>query len=417
MIIRKKAVICTALSIIILSLIPLSVKLVTENGAARSGTAVENTDRPKSMLGIWLSFYELSFKGLAKVEFENKIDTMFAKISELGLNTVFCHVRPSADAYYPSKLFPFSSYITGTQGKDPGYDPLKHMVEAAQKNGLSFHAWINPYRIASFISSPRQLAENNIARIWLCDESAENDSNIIIINEPDGDKKSYYFNPASFDVQRLIVDGIKEILDNYAVDGIHFDDYFYPSTNPAVDSVSYERYKASSPLPLSLEDWRRANVNCLLSTVHRLCRQRGKVFGVSPSAHISENKTDKNYCSQYADIIKWISCTDYVDYIAPQLYFGYEYPTEKFRFQSLLKQWCDIQRSPTVKMYIGLAAYKIGTVDAESTEWLDCDDILARQLADTSKHSLDGIIIYSYSSLFSNNTLNLKQRENLKALF
>ncbi|MDO4742969.1 MAG: family 10 glycosylhydrolase [bacterium] len=417
MIISKKTIVGILLTIIIIALIPFGVKFIPKQNTAKPNGIPEKNQQQQSLLGVWISFYELNFKNLSETQFKNKIDTMFNNIAQLGLNTVFCHVRPSADAYYPSKFFPFSSYITGTQGKDPGYDPLKFMIESAHQKGLSFHAWINPYRIASSISSPQQLSENNFARIWLSDESSENDCNVIVIDKPDSDQKSYYFNPASLEVQKLINNGIKEILDNYAVDGIHFDDYFYPSTDPIIDSVSYEKYQSNSVFPLPLEDWRRANVSCLLSAVHRLCRERNKIFGVSPSAHISTDKTDKNYCEQYADILSWLSTEGYIDYIAPQLYFGYEYPTEKFRFENLLNQWNCINRNQNIKLYIGLASYKIGTHDAGSAEWLEKDDILARQFSDALKNSADGIILYSYSSLFSENKLNQTQRENLKKSF
>lgn len=373
----------------------------------------KNTNEPKPqqndfLVGVWISLYEMKSVGLNESEFTKKFDSMFQNIKNLGANTVFCHIRPKSDAYYRSELFPFSDGLTGTQGGDPGFDPMTILTDLAKEHNLYFHAWLNPYRIASGIESVSELSEKNPARIWLEDENEQNDGNVKTVTV--NDTKVFYYNPASIEVQKLVLDGVREILNNYEVDGIHIDDYFYPTTDKEFDKTEYERYKKSTKTPLSLEDWRRTNVDALVSSMYNICRSYGKVFGVSPSAHISEDGTDENYQKQYANITKWMSNEGYIDYIAPQLYFGYEYPDVNYKFTNLLNKWTKLERLDSVKLYIGLANYKIGEEDAGSDEWQKQTDIIARQIEQSRLLGTDGVIFYSYSALFSEQELNTAQR-------
>ena len=313
----------------------------------------------------------------------------------MGVTDLYIHTRPFADAYYRSELFPFSAYVSGIQGVDPGYDPLEYMVFAAHNKGMKIHAWLNPYRVANS-TDLSLLADTNIAKIWLTDNNTENDRYVL---EFEG---RLYFNPTVPQVQKLVIDGVREILDNYDVDGIHLDDYFYPTTDEGFDKPEYDAYVALSSNPLSHDDWRRNNVNALVSGIYSAVHSGyDAVFGISPSAHISTDKTDTNYNEAYADIGLWMNSTGYIDYIAPQLYFGYNYPLDKMKFNNLLEVWCKMPRKSNIKMYIGIAAYKIGNSDAHSNEWIDETDILGRQTIDSYNAECDGIAIYSYSSLFN----------------
>lgn len=387
----------------------------TGNGATSSEDNTSDDNPPivvEDLKAVWISYYELNFKGKTEQQFKAAIDNMFDQIKDIGLNAVICHVRPNADSYYPSEYFPWSANLTGTQGYDPGYDPLKYMVHAAHSRGLQFHAWLNPYRVSSRLDDISQLAENHPARIWLSDDIADNDDWAVRCNG------GIYFNPAIPEVQKLIIDGVREIINNYDVDGIHLDDYFYPTTSPDFDKSAYQRYVDSvDGKPLSLADWRRANVNSLVQGIYRAIHEKsGICFGISPSAHISTDKTDKNYNELYADITLWMSNSGYIDYIAPQLYFGFEYPNDKFKFNNLLNQWMGLSRHPSVKIYIGLPAYKIGTLDAGSDEWIKSSDILKRQVEQVWQTEADGFIIYSYSGLTSQAELNKTQLDNLRGL-
>lgn len=364
---------------------------------------------------VWYSYTNVASKGLTKKQYTKKIGDMFAAAKELGANRVICHVRAFADAFYDSDLFPYSSYVAGNQGTGIGYDPLEIMVKEAHSRGLYIEAWINPYRVSKAKSSggtgtdEKVLSAKNPAKKWMSSNATAR-----YVLEWGG---ALYFNPAVPQVRSLIIDGVREILDNYDVDGIHMDDYFYPSIDESVtdfDGPEYDIYAASAESPLSRGDWRRANVNTLVSGIYALTKSYGKIFGISPSYHVSSDGSDDNYKYAYADIALWMGTEGYIDYIAPQLYFGYEYSLERCHFDNLLKTWLSIKRIDGVKLYIGLAAYKIDTVDAKTNEWKDHDDILSRQAIDCFSGGCDGIFLYDHNSLFKSGTLFVKEREYLK---
>ncbi len=363
--------------------------------------------------GVWVSYIELSQHDKTEAGFKAMISEMFKTVNNNGFNSVFVHVRPNADALYSSKFFPHSAVLTGVQGKDPGFDALEYMINEAHKSGLSLHAWINPYRVANSVGSIEELAETNPARVFLTDTDASNDNMVKVIPVADG-KQSIYFNPSVAAAQKLIIDGVREITQNYDVDGIHIDDYFYPTPAADFDINEYNSYCAETSAPLSQGDWRRTQVDSLVSALYRVVHSKeGVIFGVSPSAHISDNGTDKNYTEQFANIAKWMREENYIDYIAPQLYFGYNYPEAEFRFDNILNKWSGLQRHESVALYIGLAPYKVGTEDAGTGEWQTSFDLLARQYAQVQAGA-HGAIFYSYSSLFSENEINKKNLENLK---
>ena len=338
------------------------------------------------MRAIWISYIDMA--SIVKNRTESQFKTNFEKVCknsvEFGLNTLIVHVRPFSDAYYNSSIFPWSSTITGTQGQNPGYDPLEIMVDLAHKYDLKIEAWINPYRVAT---SSVNISSKNPAYTWL---------NTDKVKEVDG---KYFYNPASEEVMQLIVDGVVEIVENYNVDGIHFDDYFYPTTDKGFDKNYYEEYKTSGG-KLSLEDYRRNNVTALLKKVYRAVKQINPniTFGISPNGN---NNT--NYNSLFLDIEDVVS-SGCVDYICPQIYFGFNHGS--LPYKSTVDNWSAFVKNSPVKIYIGLAAYKVGASDqwagTGKSEWLQSDDILKRQvqyLRDTGK--CDGFMIYSYSSLFA----------------
>ncbi len=385
----------------------------SENSPSNTVTSPENEPFKSAM---WFSYTEdLNFKGdYSFSTFKDKIDKMFDSAVALGNDAVICQVRPFADSYYPSEIFPWSGCLTGTQGLSPGYDPLAYMIKAAKERNLQFHAWLNPYRISISTNDPNTLAENHIARIWWNDPTKKR--NVLALGDVEDGKVGLYFNPTVLECRQLIISGIKEILDNYDVDGIHIDDYFYPTVKPEFDSVEYQQYKSSVQFnALSLDDWRRANVNALVQGIYtEVHKHQGVVFGVSPSYHISTDGTDLNYSEQYADLAKWMSNKGYIDYIVPQLYFGYEHSYEPARYGVSLETWASMPRHSSVKLYIGLGAYKIGlSSDGGSDEWSRDTSILANQAVDAFGKNCSGVVIFNYSSLFTDSDL---AKENIKNL-
>lgn len=349
-------------------------------------SSAEQGDIQTEVRGVWITYDELSVIGSKnpQKDFEDKIEKMFTNIADFGFNTVFVHVHPFCDAFYKSALFPWSVYLTGTQGQNPGFDPLEIMAAKAHEKNLKIHAWMNPYRI-SLVTDTAKLAENNPARVWL-----EEDVYTRRILTSAG----LHFNPASEEARRLIVDGVKEIAENYSVDGIHFDDYFYPRPDADIDEAEYNSYLKSGG-KLSQKEWRKNNVNLLIKEVYSAIKAINPElqFGISPAGNL-----DANDNTLFADVKSWGSEKGYVDYLCPQLYFGFENKT--CPFEATADAWRAIACNDSVELYVGLAAYKCA--DGSEKEWAEHDDILARQISyirASGKYS--GFVMFSYSSLFS----------------
>jgi uncharacterized lipoprotein YddW (UPF0748 family) len=329
--------------------------------------------------------------GYSKESFEAYAKQVINNIYSLGYNTLFLHIRAFGDAFYRSNIFPFSKSLMGTLGKDPGFDPLEIFISEARKKGIRLHGWINPYRMSQN-DSEENILKDSVLYSFLKDGKAK----------AFGGK--FYLDPGHTDCINLVLNGVKEVLENYDIDGIHFDDYFYPTTSPEFDADTYKTYTEKGGR-LSLADWRRANVNSLVSSVYRLCERYNKPFGISPSAHISQDKTDKNYNENYADISLWLKEEGFVHYITPQLYFGYDYKAEEFRFNNLLKLWKDIYKREEILVFIGLGAYKIDEpTDADGDEWQQKGRALVlRQMQDCIENGFDGYSVFSYRQIIKYN--------------
>ena len=344
--------------------------------------------------GVWINYLEYGemISDKSEEEFRRTAKQVLTDLQQVGINTVFLHLRSHSDSLYPSSLFPWSSYVNG--GTGTSFDPTGIFIEIAHKMGFYVHAWLNPYRISG--KTLAELSQHNPAY------AMREDGNCVVQTD-DG----VYYNPASPKVRSLILDGVREILETYPVDGIQYDDYFYPTTVDTFDRVAYQQYCDAATTPLKLDDWRRCQVNLLISGTYQLTQQYKVVFGVSPAADI-----DKNYHTLYADVKNWVK-GGYVDYLCPQLYFGFDYPDEKFRFGNLLQAWENLAES--IPLYIGIASYKVGTEDAGSKEWITATDVLARETElVASSQVADGVCIYHYSSLMKQDDLSTTQREALQ---
>ena len=347
----------------------------------------EETPVQEDISAVWIYFNELSMKsenGGTEKSFSNKINTIYDNCIAKGINTVFVQVRPCADAFYKSEIFPWSAYLTGTQGKAVNYDPLDIMVKLAHEKNLSVHAWINPFRIA-FSDDKALLANNNPAIKWLDNDDKNLSSRVVRAN------KGLYFSPASIEAQKLIIDGVREIVGNYDVDGIHIDDYFYPTTDKSVDSYYYEKYVKDSGKS-ELDEWRLNNISSFVSQMYSAVKSKNNecIFSISPAGNISNN-----YSQQYADVKLWCGEEGYADWIIPQLYYGFE--NEKLSFDKACDDWVSIHKEKNVKMICGIAAYKINDSD---DEW-DCGKGIIKKQLDyvKAKNDFYGAAYFSYSSI------------------
>lgn len=358
----------------------------------KSTQTTQKQEETEEVRAIWLSYLDLKAMLLAsgdqsagEKQFTKNIETAFDNMQALGLNTVIAQVRPFSDALYESELFPWSYLAAGAEGKDPVFDPLEIMVEQAHARGMRLEAWINPYRVRNGANT-REMSAGNPANAMLKTGDAIQYNGAIT------------YNPASKKAQQLIVDGVKEIVENYDVDGIHFDDYFYPTTDMAFDKASYQSYRSAGGT-LGQADWRRQNVNDLVKAVYAAIKEIDEdvVFGISPQGNM-----DNNYNNQFIDVEEWLTEDGYIDYICPQIYFGFQNST--CPYAETVKAW-DQQITNDVKLYVGLAPYKIGLEDTYAGngkwEWANNDDLLAR-MVETARESenYQGFSLFRYDSVF-----------------
>ncbi|WP_312092146.1 family 10 glycosylhydrolase [Aminipila sp.] len=331
---------------------------------------------------MWISYLEYMSMPKNEAGFKAAVDKMFDRCKSLGMNAVIVHVRSHCDAMYPSQYYPWSIFASGTQGADPGYDPLKYMVESAHSRGLEFHAWLNPYRVTGYGTYWNQTGANNPVKLWQSDNDTSNDRWAIL------HKGEYYLNPSIPEVQEMVINGVKEIAENYDVDGIHFDDYFYPSLNDSDPSLWFDKpeYDKSGSL-LSIANWRRGNVNTLVSGVYKAIKSvnSNMEFGISPAGNLSNLRSNSSY---FVDIDKWLSEEGYIDYIMPQLYWGFETKDSSgniasYAYENNLKSWMNLTAKGNVKLYVGLNMANAGSnvPDKNATsEWLRYNDVIARQV-------------------------------------
>lgn len=340
---------------------------------------------------VWVSYLEWqSVDFSSESAFAADVGAMFDNIAAMGANVVLAHVRPFGDALYASDLYPYSHLCTGTQGQDPGFDPLALLVQAAHDRDLELEAWVNPYRLQSG-GTPATLADTNLANTrpdW--------------VKSVDG---GLYLDPANPDVRGYIAAGVGEICQNYDVDGVHFDDYFYPTTAAEFDADDYAAY-CDGGGALTLEDWRRENVNTLVALCCQTAHEYGVRFGIAP-----QGDPDSNYRNQYSDTALWLREAGFVDYLMPQLYWGLDYKKDgdaSHSLTALASQWLALERRADVALYFGLGAYRIGEGDGgdrsgPGTEW-QSGGALADQADELARRGGQGIGLYRYDSLF-NNTL------------
>ncbi|MCC8127363.1 MAG: family 10 glycosylhydrolase [Clostridiales bacterium] len=382
---------------VLLAVFLLSVNFLT--ATAWAGTTSKSGQ--EELRGVWISYLDWEKLPWRQVAFEEAVDEMLDRCVELKMNAVFVHVRADADAMYESEYFPWSRFITGTQGEDPGYDPLAYFTDAAHERNLEFHAWINPYRITGYHNRWEQVSENHPAKQWLYDKDSSNDRWFL---KQGGE---YYFNPSVPEVRQLIIDGVTEIVENYDVDGIHFDDYFYPSVDNDNPDKWFDKpeYEASGSTK-DISEWRRDNVNALIRGVYAAVKKvnRHVQFGISPEGYVDNLRSEERL---FVDIDTWMSQTGYVDYVMPQIYWGFEAKLSDgtlapYAFDNNLQTWIDLKNQGKVKLYLGLAMYKAGSGSKDNNtvpEWLRRNDIIERQvLAGRESGEVSGYCFYSYSS-------------------
>lgn len=356
------------------------------------------------MRAVWVPYMTLD-RSAQSDKSEAAFISMFTQIVQnakaKGMNTLIVHVRAFGDALYPSKYYPWSNLTGNTQGVNPGYDPLKDMVDITHKAGLQFHAWVNPLRI-QLENTPSILAQNNP---WNTFHNDSAKSNWAVSY-----KNGKYLDPGWDGVRRYIADSVAEIVKNYAVDGVQFDDYFYPDEGADFDKASYGAYctgKKDGEV-LSLADWRCANINDLISRTYRAVKENrtAAMFGVSPQGNLSNDRKIG------ADAAAWCQAQGYVDYVCPQLYYNYDNPV--LPYDKAVQTWKSLVTAKNVKLYFGLGVYKTDT-DVDSGSWKNSVDIIARQIQTGRAQKCDGFMFYAYDDMMSQN--RQQEIQNVVKLF
>lgn len=362
----------------------------SSGSSSGTGSAVSGEVR-----AVWLTYINVANiqRGKTAGQFRSALANYFSQCRELGLNTVYFHVRAFGDALYPSSLFPWSylSNAAGVEGRSPGYDPTAIIIEVGHQYGLSMHAWFNPYRGPL---TSQTLADGNKLKQWAGDPAK-----VVTFGG------RYYYNPASAEVQQHIINGVLEVVRNYNVDGVHLDDYFYPTRDASFDAASYNAYKASGGT-LGLTAWRQSNVNSLVRSLYSNVKSVKSIpVSISPQGNM-----DNNINTQCANIPLWVSTTGYVDYIIPQLYWGYTHATAGYT--KMLAQWTSLSYHPSVKLVVGLGIYRLGE---GNSDWTSSDGTYLVRMVKDAKASgqYKGFALYEMNYLFQ--PVSATERANLKA--
>lgn len=365
--------------------------------------------RGNELRGVWVAT-------VANIDYPTKqaTDPQFLKdelvkildnCKTMGFNAVFFQVRPTSDAFYKSDIFPWSRYLTGTQGVAPsdGFDPLEFAIEEAHNRGIELHAWINPYRITNSADDNSKLSDNNPAVLYP----------ELVVTDSDG---KMYFNPGERKSRELIINGAVEIVENYDVDGLHMDDYFYPGDD-FNDDATYSYYKEQYP---DKGDWRRAMVNELVKEMDKAVHNARAdiVFGISPrgiwaNSHDmpggSDTKGGGSYNSVYADSKAWVE-NGWVDYIMPQIYWNIGH--EAADYSTLAKWWADTVDGTGVKLYIGEGAYRTVSSDLEVWNGENGKSELEKHIEiGRNNANISGYCMYTYNSFINNPTIYTLMKE------
>lgn len=366
-----------------------------EQTVAQLGVETEDTERVplnyEKQSGMWFTYMDIEniLKGKNESEFTESVRKCIENAKNLGINTLYIHVRAFGESLCRSELFP----VMETTG---GFDPFEIMLEEAHEYGISVHGWINPLRCQTE-EQLKKLDDRYIIKKWYREK---NGTYIVKCGE------NYYLNPAYAEVRKLVAESAAEIAENYSVDGLHIDDYFYPVTDREFDLAAFEESGAEE-----LEMWRISNINSLVKEIYTAVKTTDKrlLFGISP-----QGNTELNYTMRYADVKNWASGEGYCDYIVPQIYYGFE--NESCPFEKTSEEWRNMNRGSGVKLVIGICTYKIGKEDkwagSGKNEWLEKSCIPARQAEYCSENGT-GIAVYSYGSVFGEN--EKEEREALSA--
>ena len=354
----------------------------------QSGRAQE-----RELRGVWIaSVLNIDWpSSIFQDEKKQKEDfkTILEFYKKLNFNAVFVQVRTAGDALYQSEIAPWSRFLTSKEGTPSMYDPLPWMIEQAHAQNMQFHAWLNPYRASTDLDTTLFHSTHvfNQHRDWIIKYGPK-----------------YYLDPGRKEVQNHVCAVVNEVIQKYEVDGIHFDDYFYPykvEGESFDDSDTYEKFGVSSFE--DIETWRRSNVDSLVKNVRRVIKSHSEeiIFGISPFG-VWRNRTENKAGSRtharqttfddlYADPLVWCK-NGWVDYINPQIYWSRSFKPVKFK--RLLRWW---DKAVDIPIFVGLGAYKVLN-DADEA-WNDIKELSKQIRFSRKRQDVKGFVLFSSRSL------------------
>lgn len=365
----------------------------------RDNTVDEKQER-EEVRAVFISYIELNkyIKNKDVDTSKENIRLMISNIKNLGFNTAIVQIRSFSDAIYESDIFPWSSTVSSSEGEYPGFDVLAYFIEVCRLNNISLYGWINPYRVRSSVTS---ISEENPAFKYIGTDYLYEDDGI-------------FYNPSKQEIEDLVVDGVEEVITNYKLDGILFDDYFYP--NQDLDYLDYLMYLENGGM-LGFDEYHLMIINRMVKRVHDVCSKHDVLFGISPDGNI-----ENNYSKIFADVKTWLSSDSYVDFIMPQVYYGFFNETKAFK--NVIDEWNGLIKSEEMDLFIALAFYKVGVVDnyAKSgvNEWVDNSNIIMREiLLSRNLKYYEGFSLFRYDYLFDNSlytNTTMLEIENMKKI-
>lgn len=358
----------------------------------------EEKETQEEMRALFVSYLELNTYVKNKTEEESKenIKKIIRNTKENQFNTILFQVRSFDDAIYPTEKFPKSTSILLKDGSS--YDVLSYFLEEAKKEQIEVYLWINPFRITR---ENEELKEESMAYQYKDTRVVQKVGN------------SYYYNPAREETTSHIVEGIIELIENYSVKGILFDDYFYP--NDEIDSIEYEEYQKNNPI--DKETYHLKVINEFIKQVYQNIKKidQNVKFGISPDGNI-----ENNYHKNYADVKTWCKEEGYIDFIMPQLYYGFTNSTKPFI--ETMNTWNQLVENKKEKIYYALAFYKVGKEDQYAkegkNEWLENSDMIKKQIIMIrNTENYGGFALFRYDYLFNEENYQettLKELEHLR---
>lgn len=394
-------------------------------------TIPEYEKKPNEVRGVWVSTVANidTPKGLPVDEYKAYLSKMIENIASYNINTIIFQVRPMSDAFYPSELNPWSRFITGVEGQDPGFDVFKYVIEIAQKYNIKVHAWMNPYRVSGtsleqmgktkeeFLET---LAPNNFARLHPEHTIVDGAGKIIL-------------SPSHPEVIDFVTKSIIEVASKYDVEGVHIDDYFYPYAKIPEENEREDYLKYRTSELQSLDDFRRMNVDVMIKNIHdelkNLFSKTGKKveFGISPFAiyrthsSIVEGGWERGsynskgalqcYLELYSDVYKWMK-EKWIDYVVPQIYFPFE--RTDVTYHDLTRWWSNIAKETDTVLYIGTGLYQMGSNEF----WQNPSEIVNQLAFNQNFENISGSIFFTYHDLIKGqNEIKDQALDKIKAIW